>query len=93
MAPEQSPAQQASDQPANAATVQAAIDRVMMTYNLLANRSKNDRVDAREKLIDYLGKLHAAGEADLDRLTVCGLTYLRERDGSIDSVKAGFTGL
>ena len=43
--------------------------------------------------VDYLEKLHAAGEADLDRLTVCGLTYLRERDGSIDSVRAGYTGL
>jgi hypothetical protein len=93
MAPEQSSAQQAPDQPASATIVQAAIDRVMMTYDLLANRSENDRVDAREKLIDYLEKLHAAGEADLDRLTVCGLTYLRERDGSIDSVRAGYTGL
>ena len=26
-------------------------------------------------------------------LTVCGLTYLRELDGSSDPVKAGFTGL
>jgi hypothetical protein len=26
-------------------------------------------------------------------LTVCGLTYLRELDGSNDPVKAGFTGL
>jgi hypothetical protein len=26
-------------------------------------------------------------------LTVCGLTYLRELDGSTDPVKAGFTGL
>lgn len=73
--------------------MQAAIDRVMMTYDLLATRTDDERTDAREQLIDYLGKLHAAGETDLDRLTVCGLTYLRERDGSIDSVKAGFTGL
>jgi hypothetical protein len=29
----------------------------------------------------------------MHRLTVCGLTYLREQDGSIDSVKAGFTGM
>ncbi|MGN6308539.1 MAG: hypothetical protein ACTHNN_03150 [Xanthobacteraceae bacterium] len=73
--------------------MQAAIDRVMMTYDLLKPRSEDDHLDAREQLIDYLAKLHAAGETDLDRLTVCGLTYLRERDGSIDSVKAGFTGL
>ncbi|MBN8961794.1 MAG: hypothetical protein J0H71_11720 [Rhizobiales bacterium] len=73
--------------------MQAAIDRVMMTYDLLATRTDDERVEARERVIDYLAKLHAAGETDLDRLTVCGLTYLRERDGSIDSVKAGFTGL
>jgi hypothetical protein len=75
------------------AAVQAAIDRVMMTYDLLANRSEVDHLEARERLVAYLEKLHAAGESDLDRLTVCGLTYLRERDGSIDSVRAGFTGL
>jgi hypothetical protein len=65
----------------------------MMTYDLLATHGGSDRDDARGRVIDYLEKLYAAGETDLDRLTVCGLTYLRERDGSIDSVKAGFTGL
>lgn len=92
MAPEQIPTS-IPDRSASAATVQAAIDRVMMTYDLLATRTDDERVEARERIIDYLEKLHAAGETDLDRLTVCGLTYLRERDGSIDSVKAGFTGL
>lgn len=92
MAPEQIPAS-IPDRSASAATVQAAIDRVMMTYDLLATRTDDERVEARERVVDYLEKLHAAGETDLDRLTVCGLTYLRERDGSIDSVKAGFTGL
>jgi hypothetical protein len=29
----------------------------------------------------------------MNRLTVCGLTYLRELDGSSDPVKAGYTGL
>lgn len=86
-------AEQVSGRSAGATTVQAAIDRVMMTYDLLATRTDDERTDAREQLIHYLAKLHDAGEADLDRLTVCGLTYLRERDGSIDSVKAGFTGL
>jgi len=93
MGTEQSPARQAPDRPDSTATVEAAIDRVMMTYDLLAPRSKNEHLEAREQLIEYLAKLHAAGETNLDRLTVCGLTYLRERDGSIDSVKAGFTGL
>ncbi len=40
-----------------------------------------------------LTKLFEAGEKDTHRLTVCGLTYLRELDGSSDPVKAGFTGL
>jgi hypothetical protein len=93
MPPEQSPARQAPERSVNTNAVQAAIDRVMMTYDLLATRTEAERVEAREQLIDYLAKLHTAGETDLDRLTVCGLTYLRERDGSIDQVKAGFTGL
>ena len=93
MAPEQSPARQVPDQSVDTNAVQAAIDRVMMTYDLLATRTEADRAEARELLIDYLAKLHTAGETDLDRITVCGLTYLRERDGSIDQVKAGFTGL
>ena len=37
--------------------------------------------------------LFDGGERDLHRLTVCGLTYLRELDGRNDPVKAGFTGL
>ena len=37
--------------------------------------------------------LFEAGEKDPHRLTVCGLTYLRELDGSTNPVKAGFTGL
>lgn len=73
--------------------MQAAIDRIMMTYDLLANRTTAASADAREKLTGYIRTLCEAGETDLDRLTVCGLAYLRERDGSIDPVKAGFTGL
>lgn len=91
-APDQSPAP-TSARSASEATLQAAIDRVMMTYDLLATRTEEGRVEARERLAEYLAKLYDGGETDHDRLTVCGLTYLRERDGSIDSVKAGFTGL
>jgi len=42
---------------------------------------------------DYLAKLMEAGEKDTHRLTVYGLTYLRELDGSSDPVKTGFAGL
>ncbi len=71
----------------------AAIDRIMQTYDLLMNRSAAASAEARAKVTEYLGALFEAGEKDTHRLTVCGLTYLRELDGSSDPVKAGFTGL
>jgi hypothetical protein len=73
--------------------MEAAIDRIMMTYDLLMNRTAAASAEAREKVTDYLNKLFEAGERDTHRLTVCGLTYLRELDGSSDPVKAGYTGL
>ena len=73
--------------------MEAAIDRVMQTYGLLANRSTAASTEARVKVTEYLNTLFEAGERDMHRLTVCGLTYLRELDGSNDPVKAGFTGL
>ena len=71
----------------------SAIDRIMQTYDLLMNRSAAASAEARAKVTDYLASLFEAGEKDPHRLTVCGLTYLRELDGSSDPVKAGFTGL
>ncbi len=73
--------------------MEAAIDRIMTTYAMLVNRSAAASDEARAKVTDYLTKLFEAGEKDTHRLTVCGLTYLRELDGSTDPVKAGFTGL
>ena len=73
--------------------MEAAIDRIMVTYALLVNRSSAASDEARAKVTEYLTKLFEAGEKDTHRLTVCGLTYLRELDGSSDPVKAGFTGL
>jgi len=73
--------------------METAIERIMQTYSLLVNRSTAACDDARLKVTDYVSKLFAAGEKDPHRLTVCGLTYLRELDGSTDPVKAGFTGL
>jgi hypothetical protein len=74
-------------------SMDAAIDRIMQTYDLLMNRSAAASAEARAKVTDYLAALFEAGEKDTHRLTVCGLTYLRELDGSNDPVKAGFTGL
>lgn len=73
--------------------MEAAIDRIMQTYALLVNSTAAGTEEARAKVTDYLMKLFEAGEKDTHRLTVCGLTYLRELDGSSDPVKAGFTGL
>jgi hypothetical protein len=73
--------------------MEAAIDRIMMTYDLLMNRTAAASAEARAKVTDYVKTLAEAGERDTHRLTVCGLTYLRELDGSSDPVKAGYTGL
>src|SRR4051812_36899001 len=73
--------------------MEAAIDRIMQTYDLLANRTSAASAEAREKVTTYLNTLMEAGEKDTHRLTVCGLTYLRQLDGSVDPVKAGYTGL
>jgi hypothetical protein len=71
----------------------AVIDRIMHIYDLLLNRSAAASAEARAKLTDYVTTLSEAGEKDTHRLTVCGLTYLRELDGRNDPVKAGYTGL
>jgi hypothetical protein len=73
--------------------MQPAIDRIMMTYDLLLNRSAAASAEARTKVTEYVTTLFDAGEKDMHRLTVCGLTYLRELDGSSDPVKAGYTGM
>ena len=73
--------------------MEAAIDRIMHTYDMLVNRTAAASDEARTKVTDYVATLVEAGEKDTHRLTVCGLTYLRQLDGSNDPVKAGYTGL
>jgi hypothetical protein len=73
--------------------MEAAIDRIMQTYDLLMNRTAAASDEARAKVTEYVQTLFEAGERDTHRLTVCGLTYLRQLDGSTDHVKAGYTGL
>jgi len=73
--------------------MEAAIDRIMLTYDLLLNRTAAASAESREKVTDYVKTLFEAGEKDTHRLTVCGLTYLRRLDGSTNPVEAGFTGL
>jgi hypothetical protein len=71
--------------------MQAAIDRVIQTYGMLTNQAAAERAQA--KVENYIRTLFEGGETDVNRLTVCGLVYLRELDGSNDPVKAGFTGM
>jgi hypothetical protein len=73
--------------------MEAAIDRIMMTYDLLVNHTAAASAEARAKVTEYITTLFEGGEKDVNRLTVCGLTYLRQRDGTNDPVKAGYTGL
>jgi hypothetical protein len=77
----------------NEESMDSAIDRIMQTYELLVNQTAAASAEARARVTEYVGKLFEAGEKDTHRLTVCGLTYLRELDGSNDPVKAGFTGM
>jgi len=70
--------------------MEAAIDRIMHTYDLLVNRSAAANAEARAKVTDYVNTLFEAGEKDTHRLTVCGLTYLRELDGSNDRSRPGY---
>ena len=73
--------------------MQAAIDRIMQTYGLLMNQTAVSTDETREKVTESVKTLFDAGEKDEHRLAVCGLTYLRQLDGSNDPVKAGYTGL
>lgn len=73
--------------------MEAAIDRIMRTYDLLVNRNAAASEEARAKVTEYVTTLFEAGEKDTHRLTVCGLTYLRQLDGSTNPVKSGYTGL
>lgn len=73
--------------------MEAALERILKTYDLLVNRTAAISDDTRTKLQTYLAMLTEGGESDPHRLAVCGLTYLRQLDGSNDPVKAGFTGL
>ena len=73
--------------------MEAAIDRIMQTYDLLVDHTAAASEEARAKVTEYVQTLFEAGEKDTHRLTVCGLTYLRQLDGSTDHVKAGYTGL
>jgi hypothetical protein len=59
------------------------VDRALSIYGALADRSETK--DARERLSRHLMKLYIEGEKDEHRLTVHGLSYLRDLDRARDS--------
>jgi hypothetical protein len=59
------------------------VDRALSIYGALADRSETR--GARERLSRHLMKIYIEGERDQHRLTVHGLSYLRNLDREIDS--------
>jgi hypothetical protein len=59
------------------------VDRALSIYSALADRSETK--GAREQLSRHLMELYIGGEKDEHRLTVHGLSYLRNFDRAIDS--------
>jgi hypothetical protein len=59
------------------------VDRALSIYGALADRSETK--GARERLSRHLMKLYIGGEKDEHRLTVHGLSYLRDLHREIDS--------
>lgn len=59
------------------------VDRALSIYETLADRTAVK--GARERLSQHLMKIYLEGERDLHRLTVHGLSYLRDFDRQIDS--------
>ena len=59
------------------------VDRALSIYGTLADRSEPK--GARERLSRHLMKIYTGGEQDQHRLTVHGLSYLRDLDREIDS--------
>lgn len=59
------------------------VDRTLSIYETLADRSAVR--GTRERLSQYLMKMYLEGENDPHRLTVHGLSYLRDIDRQIDS--------
>ena len=59
------------------------VDRALSIYGALADRCETR--GARERLSRHLMKKYIEGETDEHRLTVHGLSYLRDLDREMDS--------
>jgi hypothetical protein len=58
--------------------MQAAIERIMFTYELTATRTAAASREARARVMEYLQPIFDGGETDRERLAVLGLTCLRK---------------
>ncbi len=67
----------------------AAIDRTLRTYFLMHTLTDDEAAQAREQLASHIALVFSAGEQDLDRLTMCGLSFLRDRAERGEAVPAG----
>ena len=59
------------------------VDRALRIYGALADRAETK--GARERLSQHLMKMFIGGEKDEHRLTVHGLSFLRDMDREMDS--------
>ena len=59
------------------------VDRAFSIYGALADRSETK--GARDRLSKHLMKLYIEGETDEHRLTVHGLSFLRDLNRELDS--------
>ena len=59
------------------------VDRALSIYGAPANRSETK--GTRERLSRHLIKMYIDGEKDEHRMTVHGLSYLRNLDREVDS--------
>ncbi|MGZ3411226.1 MAG: hypothetical protein ACXWJW_15045 [Xanthobacteraceae bacterium] len=70
-----------------------AVARTIEIYQRMSAGGAQVSENARERLSAYIRMLVDGGQGDPDRLTVFGLSYLRELDGKNDPVRAGYTGM
>jgi hypothetical protein len=61
----------------------SSVDRALSIYGALADRAETKGV--RERLSQYLNRLYLEGEKNEHRLTVHGLSFLRELYRTTDS--------
>jgi hypothetical protein len=73
--------------------IDTSITRIIEIYQRMSASGAQVSEQARARLAVYIKMLMDGGQSDPERLTVFGLSYLRELDGKNDPVRGGFTGM